>query len=146
MKKATLETKAMRDGPLSLYPYSVEEIVGVMLKTPPIKDKELVRWVRQRKMPLVDGEKLYALIHRLIPQSIPEDVREEMVSEITLAILSGDYSFRDLSTIRYSDFRARVYKLLPDRFKHISIDAPLNEEGLTLADVLAAPEQEKVRE
>lgn len=84
-----------------------------------------------------DAASLIRLIDNLIPRVLKAEQREEVSQEIILAILSGHLS-SDPETIRkrVQKFVRENNKTRANKFRDISIDAPLGDADLTIADSL----------
>lgn len=83
----------------------------------------------------------YYLLNEAVPKTIQHEVRADVCQELLLAILTGELT-RENFTDHVGEYVRETYKQLGDRYKEISLDAPLYRygESYTLLDTLAAPE------
>ena len=92
-----------------------------------------------------EGEEseLLLLVNDAVPKTIQSEVRADVCQELLLAILTGELT-QETFIDHVGEYTREAYKQLGDRFKEISLDAPLHRNGqtYTLADVLAAPSVE----
>jgi hypothetical protein len=84
--------------------------------------------------------KLLKLIAGKVPKELPEEVREEMIQELAVAVLAGEFKLPELDTEldkAVTRFRRKVYRQSLTGFGYVSLDAVIpNTEGLTLGDTL----------
>ena len=91
---------------------------------------------RQHKVQL-QQEDLLTLIEEKLPRELPLEVREEMIQELAVAALAGEFELSQLDEM-VTRFRRKVYGQSLTGFGYVSLDAGIpNTEGLTLADTLA---------
>lgn len=77
------------------------------------------------------------LIHQvraLLPPSLPPEMREDVSQQVLVSILSGECRLSSLKTAIKNAIRD--CNRFGNSFQFTSMDAPLSESGLTLADVL----------
>lgn len=90
-----------------------------------------------------EGEEveLLLLVNNAVPRTVAADVRADACQELLLAILTGELT-RENFTDHIARYVRESYKQLGDKFKEVSLDAPLYRDGqtYTLLDTLAAPE------
>jgi hypothetical protein len=94
--------------------------------------------VKWRKLGLgvsATPESLSEQIERVVPKTLPAEVRDEVCQELALRLLTRDISISGLAKAT-QDYVRKFYSDYQSKFGPISIDAPLTEDGLTLADVL----------
>jgi transposase-like protein len=95
-----------------------------------------LRQQRQHKVQL-QQEHLLPLIAGKVPKELPPEVREEMIQELAVAVLAGEFELSQLDEM-VTRFRRKVYRESLTGFAYVSLDAGIpNAEGLTLADTLA---------
>lgn len=115
----------------------------------PIHERR-TRKLRQRLAPLAtcypyirEGEEieLLLLVNEAVPKTIPHEVRADVCQELLLSILTGELT-RETFIDHIGAYTREAYKQLGDKYKEISLDAPLYRDGqtYTLLDTLAAPE------
>jgi hypothetical protein len=81
-------------------------------------------------------EQLLPLITGKVPKELPPEVREEMIQELAVAVLAGEFELSQLDEM-VTRFRRKVYRESLTGFAYVSLDAGIpNTEGLTLADRL----------
>jgi len=81
-------------------------------------------------------EQLLPLISARVPKELPPEVREEMIQELAVAALAGEFELSQLDEM-VTRFRRKVYRESLTGFAYVSLDAGIpNTEGLTLADRL----------
>ena len=85
--------------------------------------------------PDATAETLATFVERLVPKSLPADVRSEVFQQLTVAILA-----RKIKVVEAERFIPRLvsqaFRECRGEYKTISIDAPLGENGITLAEML----------
>ena len=84
-------------------------------------------------------EGLTALAKSATPRNLPAEVREEVESSIFFDLFTKQIRVRQLldpCTIRR--YVSAAYGMSGDRYRFMSLDAPINEDGSTLKGVLAA--------
>jgi len=78
------------------------------------------------------------LAHRvemLVPRSLPADIRAELCQELAIQILARKLKLADAEQAMAGLIR-RAFKTCRGDYREISIDAPLGENGITLAELL----------
>lgn len=82
---------------------------------------------------------IYAAAHAAVPRGLPSDIRDDVISEIVVAVLCGDILESEIAASA-KRFVTAFYRQF-DRFKTISLDAPIpGTDGLRLIDTLEAAE------
>lgn len=82
------------------------------------------------------AEYLYRQINAALPNWLPSDVRSDVCHEVFASILTGEFDRSRLRQAVKTCVR-RMREYYPDRWKYVSIDAPLFIDGRrTLSDVL----------
>ena len=82
------------------------------------------------------AEDILPLISARVPKELPPEVREEMIQELAVAALTGEFELSQLDEM-VTRFRRKVYRESLTGFAYVSLDAGIpNTEGLTLADTL----------
>lgn len=72
---------------------------------------------------------------RAVPRTMDSDIRDDLVSELSLLILSGEVALTDDLGAAWKRCRTRLNR---DKWKEVSLDAPLNGfEGASRVDMLA---------
>ena len=92
------------------------------------------RW-RRHNLGTSGETDMEAIINDVVPRQLPYEIRDEVCQEIALQLL--------LRKTHYSNLREAVTKLTKrffreyqNKFGDLSLDAPINEEGLTLGEIL----------
>lgn len=90
-----------------------------------------------------EESELLLLVSNTVPKTVRSDVRADVCQELLLAILLGELT-RENFTDSVPQYIREAYKQIGDKYKAVSIDAPLYRDGqtYTLLDVLAAPDTE----
>jgi ribosomal protein L37AE/L43A len=82
-------------------------------------------------------EQLLPLIAAKVPRELPPEVREEMIQELAVGVLVGEFELSQLDEM-VTQYRRKVYRQSLTGFGYVSLDAVIpNTEGLTLGDTLA---------
>ena len=88
----------------------------------------------------IGGTDIVAMVNSIVPKAIPEESRADICQDLILAVLEGKYSVDDIRDNPRKHIAA-VRDHSPWKYEWVSLDAPLyGDEGLTLAETLAAPE------
>ena len=83
-----------------------------------------------------EGFDLTKFVSDAVPRGLPPDVRADLCQDMIVAILSGDIT-RDQVAGSIKEFTRKAFKAGPQKYGHISFDAPLpGMDGRTLSDVL----------
>lgn len=84
------------------------------------------------------ADPLYQEIEQLVPSGLPPDIRDDVISELILAVLDGSLSRDRLQSGGRAIMDRTIDKCGASRWTtHRSLDAPITESGMTLADVIA---------
>lgn len=82
------------------------------------------------------AQMLIALVEREVPKTLPYEIRDEVCQELILDLLTRKVS---AASLRQSipTYTRRFFREYQDRFKSVSLDAPVgDEDGRTLGDFL----------
>lgn len=83
---------------------------------------------------------LEVVVAKHIPSFVPHLLREDLSQDLLVAILSGEETIENLPNV-VLDYVKRARKILPDRWKTISLDATVpGTDGLRLIDTIPAEE------
>ena len=84
-----------------------------------------------------DGGDLVVRVNNAVPKGLPEQIRADICQDIIVAILSGELSESELDS--GGDIRPFITagrKLFADKWKHVSLDAPMfGDSSTTMHDV-----------
>lgn len=78
---------------------------------------------------------ILTVVDSFILRDWPEETQEEVKQNVLCDILTGLLDVTSLSAGTISDYKRRYYRSL-ETYRLRSLDAPLNAEGFTLADIL----------
>ena len=86
---------------------------------------------------LAHADPIYGRIWRAIPRTVEPMLREDIMSDLYLAIREGRLHPRNIEA-EAKQFVTAAYSVFANRFRYISLDAPRGEDGeITLLDTLA---------
>ena len=86
------------------------------------------------------ADPIYGRIWRAIPRSVEPMLREDIMSDVYLAIREGALHPRNIEA-EAKRFVSQAYAVFANRFRDISIDAPRGEDSnMTLGDTLVDPQ------
>lgn len=89
-----------------------------------------------------DGAELLSFVNNLIPRRIPDDIRADICQDMIVAILTGETTRSQLDKDHRS-FISKIFAQYPWKYKWISFDAPLSDEGgRTLHDIMSTEDAE----
>lgn len=86
---------------------------------------------------VASAQELLRSIEALLPNSLNAEQKGDLCQDLMLAVLSGELS-SDVAEIkpRIREYVRRHYKIGANKFRDVSIDAPLGDSDLTLAETL----------
>lgn len=84
------------------------------------------------------ADPLYQEIEQLVPSGLPPDIRDDVISELFLAVLDGSLSRDRLQSGGRAIMDRAIDNCGACRWTALrSLDAPITESGMTLADIIA---------
>jgi hypothetical protein len=95
--------------------------------------------VKWRKLGLGENanpDSLGERIEKVVPKSLPYEIRDEVVQELALKVMLREVSIEELEQGAVRKYIKHFYHEYQDKFGALSIDAPIGEDGFTLADIL----------
>lgn len=104
-----------------------------LFKLPEAKSHERAYPYVQSKTP---EQELVAEIYALVPKSIPIEIRGDLCQDLIVGVLSGETTVANIPNV-IAKYAAKARKIMPDRWKTISIDAELpGTDGMHFLDTL----------
>lgn len=94
-----------------------------------------------RAYPYVTGrtpeQNLVAQVYAMVPKSIPHEIRGDLCQDLIVGVLSGETSVENIPNVIRS-YAAKARKIMPDRWRNISIDDVMpGTDNMRLIDTLA---------
>lgn len=97
--------------------------------------RSVAREVQSSRLP---PERIMRAAREAVPAGLPDHVRDDVASEMMLAMFEGRLALRDLGR-RVREYLAAHYRIHPTRYGPLSLDEPRFEDGrATLGDTIAS--------
>lgn len=91
----------------------------------------------KRRMSDEEASALLFSISSKIPASVPEELRGDVRQSIARDIIAGELELSDLTPARLSAYIRAEFRAAGNRFKEISLESQIGEDGLRLEERLA---------
>jgi hypothetical protein len=97
--------------------------------------RRVLKW-KKRGMGAGRGRDLTAFLESIVPGSLPPDMRAEVTQEMAMRLVDGTVTFA-AAKAAVANVTKWVLRTYHDKFKQVSIDAPIGDSDLTLGDLLS---------
>lgn len=81
------------------------------------------------------GTNIVDIVMQAVPTTLPQDVREEVSQELMVEVLGSSSSLQLLRN-RAIALTKKINREYHNKFKMVSLDAPINEDGTTLGELM----------